>query len=132
MFRWYRESAKCYVYLSDVSNRVDAEPEVFSVSNLKNSRWFTRGWTLQELIAPKSLEFFTREGERIGDKSSMVKQIHEITNIPIEALRGSPLSNFSSAERFAWAADRKTRRSEDKAYCLLGIIDIYMPLIFTP
>ncbi|KAH8661603.1 hypothetical protein BGZ60DRAFT_491677 [Tricladium varicosporioides] len=124
MFRWYREAAKCYVYLSDVSI------QDLSQSAFRKSRWFTRGWTLQELIAPTLVEFFSLEGKRLGDKGSMEKQVHEITKIAIRALRGDPLSDFSVADRMSWAANRETTREEDKAYCLLGIFDIYMPLLY--
>lgn len=130
MFRWYREAAKCYVYLSDVSVPALGEDDDLFQPAFRQSRWFTRGWTLQELIAPKSVEFFSLEGTRIGDKRSLEKEIHEITEIEVEALRGVPLSQFSIANRMLWAAKRKTTREEDKAYCLLGIFDISMPLIY--
>jgi hypothetical protein len=134
MFRWYREAAKCYVYLSDVSKGNYDEHDHLSRSIWKSafrgSRWFTRGWTLQELIAPTSVEFYSSEGMRLGDKRSMEQQIHEITSIPIRALRGNPLSDFSFEERLSWTIKRETTREEDKAYSLLGIFDIYMPLIY--
>jgi hypothetical protein len=134
MFRWYREAAKCYVYLSDVSKGNYDECDHLSRSIWKSafrgSRWFTRGWTLQELIAPTSVEFFSSEGMRLGDKRSMEQQIHEITSIPVRALRGNPLSDFSFEERLSWAIKRETTREEDKAYSQLGIFDIYMPLIY--
>ena len=126
MFTWYQRAAKCYVYLSDVSiHNYEADQ-----SALRKSRWFTRGWTLQELVAPKLVEFFSLEGKRLGDKKSMDKQIHEITGIVVQALRGDSLSNFSVADRMSWAEERETTREEDKAYCLLGIFDIHMPLIY--
>jgi hypothetical protein len=134
MFRWYREAAKCYVYLSDVSKGSYDEHDHLSRSIWKSafrgSRWFTRGWTLQELIAPTSVEFYSSEGMRLGDKRSMEQQIHEITSIPVRALQGHPLSDFSIEERLSWAIKRETTREEDKAYSLLGIFDIYMPLIY--
>jgi len=134
MFRWYREAAKCYVYLSDVSIRGCDENDYFSrfiwESDFRKSRWFTRGWTLQELIAPELVEFFSLEGERLGDKRSLEREVHEITGIAIQALQGNPLSNFSVTERMSWAVKRKTTRKEDKAYSLLGIFGIYMPLIY--
>jgi hypothetical protein len=130
MFRWYQEAAKCYVYLTDVSIHDFDKADNFSQSAFRKSRWFTRGWTLQELIAPKSVEFFSLEGKRLGDKRSMEKQIYEITKIDVQALRGDPLSDFSVADRMLWAAKRETTREEDKAYCLLGIFDIHMPLIY--
>lgn len=132
MFRWYRDAAKCYVYLSDVSVSGGGEdhPEWTWKSAFRNSRWFTRGWTLQELLAPASIEFFSREGEHLGNKKTLEQQIHEITRIPIAALRGVPLSQFSVHERMRWAAKRNTRKKEDQAYCLLGIFDVFMPLIY--
>jgi hypothetical protein len=134
MFRWYQDASKCYVYLSDVSisgERIDTQ---FSSTTwevgFRQSRWFTRGWTLQELIAPTSVEFFSREGDQLGSKNSLEQQIHEITNIAIDALRGAPLTEFEVEERFSWADHRETKRQEDKAYSLLGIFDVHMPLIY--
>ncbi len=84
----------------------------------RNHRWFTRGWTLQELIAPEKVEFFSGEGLQLGDKIFLEQQIHDITGIPICALRGDPLSNFSVAERMTWVEKRETTVEEDKAYSL--------------
>ncbi|KAI9870748.1 MAG: Vegetative incompatibility protein HET-E-1, partial [Watsoniomyces obsoletus] len=93
MFRWYRNAVKCYVYLSDVSARKrdknDQTRRTWEPA-FRNSRWFTRGWTLQELLAPKSVRFFSREGDLLGDKMMLEQQIHEITGVPITALRGKP------------------------------------------
>jgi len=134
MFRWYHDATKCYVYLSDVSTRDYDKYNQFSrfkwESAFRKSRWFTRGWTLQELISPASVEFFSMENDRLGDKKSQEQLVHEITGIPVQALRGSPLSHFSVAERMSWAEKRKTKREEDGAYSLLGIFDIHMPLIY--
>jgi Heterokaryon incompatibility protein (HET) len=137
MFRWYRDAAKCYVYLSDVSTEsVDNiakgdHSEATWESAFSKSRWFNRGWTLQELLAPRSVEFFSVEGYRLGDKESLGNQIHVITRIPAEALRGiTALSSFSIDERMSWAANRKTKRKEDEAYCLLGIFNIYMTFMY--
>ncbi|OAG06300.1 HET-domain-containing protein [Paraphaeosphaeria sporulosa] len=91
MFRWYQNATKCYVYLSDLSWE----------SAFKSSRWFTRGWTLQELLAPNI-----------------------ITGIPCEALDGAPLSRFSVDERLRWKGDRETKREEDAWYSLAGIFDV--------
>jgi len=96
----------------------------------RNSRWFTRGWTLQELLAPKLVQFFSQEEELLGNKKMLEQQIHEITGIPIAALRGAPLSEFGVDERLQWAENRKTQKEEDKAYCLLGIFNVFMPLIY--
>jgi Heterokaryon incompatibility protein (HET) len=134
MFSWYHNAVKCYVYLSDVSARKcdknNNQTRRAWESAFRKSRWFTRGWTLQELLAPESVEFFSREGELLGDKKMLERQIHEVTEIPITALHGAPLSYFSVNERMRWAAKRDTKKKEDKAYCLLGIFDIFMPLIY--
>ncbi|KAF2193440.1 TPR-like protein [Zopfia rhizophila CBS 207.26] len=126
MFQWYRKAVKCYAYLSDVST---TSPSQHSQS-IQKSRWFTRGWTLQELVAPASVEFFSVEGHRLGDKHSLQQILHEITGIAIGALQGSPLSQFSVDERMSWVGRRETKRVEDAAYSLLGIFDIHMPLIY--
>jgi hypothetical protein len=128
MFRWYRTSTKCYVYLSDVSRTAVNTDELAWESAFRKCKWFTRGWTLQELIAPTSVEFFCRESKRIGSKSSLEQQIHEITGIPKSALQGAYLSQFSDKERFSWIQPRQTKVEEDKAYSLLGIFDVQMPL----
>jgi hypothetical protein len=133
MFRWYQNAERCYVYLSDVEHDTldsDSESSWRWKPAFRKSRWFTRGWTLQELLAPQFVEFFSKEGVRIGDKELLKHTIYEITGIPIEALSGSDLSEFDVAERFSWAGNRQTTRKEDGAYCLLGIFGIYMPLIY--
>ena len=131
MFRWYRDAAKCYVYLADVSRSADVNSsQLLMESSFLESRWFTRGWTLQELVAPASVEFFSKEGQYLGNKRSLERHIHEVTGIPVKALQGSSLSDFSVPERMSWAEKRETTRKEDKAYSLLGIFDVYMPLIY--
>ncbi|KAL5316266.1 hypothetical protein ACEPPN_015311 [Leptodophora sp. 'Broadleaf-Isolate-01'] len=134
IFRWYHDAAKCYVYLPDVSISGPIENDLFPQLAWKSafqlSRWFTRGWTLQELLAPISTEFFSLEGERLGNKDLMVQEIHEITGISVQALQGCPLSEFSIDERMLWAERRETTREEDAAYSLLGIFDVHMPLIY--
>lgn len=130
MFCWYSDAVKCYVYLSDVSVCDDEVARYTWESAFQKSRWFTRAWTLQELIAPKSVEFFSAQGERLGDKKSLERQIHGITGIPVQALQGTPLFHFSVNERMSWAAKREAKREEDKAYSLLGIFDIQMPLLY--
>jgi hypothetical protein len=136
MFRWYRYATKCYVYLSDVWARKhqasDRLSEQIWESAFRSSKWFTRGWTLQELLAPgpDSVEFFSHEGDRLGDKRTLEQQIHEITGIPITALRGTPLSQFDVGDRLSWAENRQTTREEDKAYSLFGIFDVQIPLLY--
>jgi len=134
MFRWYHDATKCYVYLLDVSrprtDSADGSNEAW-VSIFRKSEWFTRGWTLQELIAPALVNFFCKDRGLLGNKVSLERHICEVTGIPASALRGSPLSDFSVAERLLWAASRGTFRQEDKAYSLLGIFDVNMPLIYS-
>jgi len=138
MFCWYRRASKCYVYLSDVGIQDEAVNIAVDVQTLKltwedafrRSRWFTRGWTLQELLAPATVEFFSKEGKKMGSKTLLEQEIHEITTIPIAAIRGEPLAQFSVEERLAWAARRKTTLKEDKVYCLLGIFGVFLSLIY--
>jgi hypothetical protein len=127
MFCWYQNAVKCYVYLPDVvHDKLDGDGE----SAFKNSRWFTRGWTLQELLAPKSVEFFSKQGSLLGSKNSLRNTIHDVTRIPVNALLGGKLSDFSVPERLSWADNRQTMREEDGAYSLLGIFDIHIPLLY--
>lgn len=131
MFRWYKNSQRCYVYLSDVEYDTSAATDEYSrrwKSEFKKSRWFTRGWTLQELIAPASVEFFSRDGIRLGDKDSLKQTIHDITGIAVQALQRS--DTFSIEERMSWAKGRETKRDEDAAYSLLGIFNVQMPLLY--
>ena len=134
MFRWYQKAAKCYAYLSDVSvgdhRRAGLPSEQSWQRSFRNSRWFTRGWTLQELLAPVSVEFFSAEGRRLGSKNSLVRELHDITGIPVQALRGHPLNQFGIEERMQWARGRNTGREEDMAYSLLGIFNVCIPLIY--
>lgn len=85
---------------------------------------------LQELLAPVSVEFYSIEGKRLGDKISLEHIIHEITGVPVQALRGEPLSHFSVEERFSWAATRQATRAEDWVYSLVGIFDVFLPIIY--
>jgi len=134
MFRWYQRASKCYVYLSDVFVPEEVtDAEAFRITweeAFRRSRWFTRGWTLQELLAPASVEFFSKEGKRLGSRISLEQEIHEITKIPIRVLRGQSLTEFSVEERMSWAAKRTTTLKEDKVYCLLGIFGVFLSLIY--
>jgi citrate lyase synthetase len=134
MFQWYRNAARCYVYLSDVSVSSATETATAPCSDWEAafcaSPWFTRGWTLQELIAPVSVEFFSCEGQCIGDKASLEQLIHSTTGIPLAALRNSPLDQFSTSERIRWADNRTTTEEEDIVYCLLGLLGISMPVTY--
>lgn len=141
MFKWYRDCRLCYTFLSDVS-----DGDVLSDENLefRKSRWFTRGWTLQELLAPDDITFFSKSWNFLGLRSHLCGLISEITRIPSLYLKGAPetssssiqinpanrLSQASVAQRMSWASHRSTTRSEDLAYCLLGIFDVNMPLLY--
>ena len=134
MFLWYRNAVKCYVYLPDVSkshfDTSDKSDELHWLPAFRRSRWFTRGWTLQELIAPTSVEFYSEGWQKLGNETSLERYICDITGIPVKALRGGSLSNFSVIERMAWAGTRETTCEEDNAYSLFGIFDVHMPLIY--
>ncbi|KAF2485907.1 hypothetical protein BDY17DRAFT_246610 [Neohortaea acidophila] len=123
MFRWYANAQRCYVCLSDVT--LDNWER-----HLRASKWFRRGWTLQELIAPSTLEFFSKEGQTIGTKAFLIDQINEITRIPIAALQGKALTDFTVHERRQWQEGRETLKPEDLVYSLLGLLDISMPVLY--
>jgi NACHT domain/Heterokaryon incompatibility protein (HET) len=130
MYLWYHNAAQCYVYLSDVSTRKrkrdEEESSDTSESNFRRSRWFTRGWTLQELLAPASVKFFSSDRTQLGDKMTLGQQIHTATNIPLSALRGDHLFHFSIGERMRWIEHRETKQEEDRAYSMLGIFGVHI------
>jgi hypothetical protein len=133
MFRWYQNATKCYVYLSDVSTK---KRKVNSVSAdftwepaFRSSRWFTRGWTLQELVAPSIVEFFSQEWKKLGDKISLTLLIIKITGVPHQVLQGS-LSQFDIEERLRWKGNRKTKFKEDMAYALSGICNVNIAPVY--
>tara|TARA_R110002003_G_scaffold206_4_gene15776 strand:- start:696 stop:2009 length:1314 start_codon:yes stop_codon:yes gene_type:complete len=133
MFCWYQRASKCYVYLSDVSVPQDVNVQAFRITwaeAFRRSQWFTRGWTLQELLAPPYVEFFSREGRRLGSRISLAQEIHQISTIPIEVLRGQSITEYSFEERMRWTASRTTTLIEDKVYCLLGIFGVFLPIIY--
>jgi hypothetical protein len=132
MFKWYKNATKCYVYLFDISIEAPAlGEEVCIPSQLQNCRWFTRGWTLQELIATEDVTFFDCDWNSIGSKKRLVETIAGITGIDSLVLsHRCKLHELSVAKRLSWAALRQTTRVEDQAYCLLGLMDINMTLIY--
>jgi hypothetical protein len=92
VFTWYCNAGKCYAHLTDVPTHTNNQNSFESLeADVLDSRWITRGWNLQELIAPRSVEFFCWNGKRFGDKKSLEKQLHKITGIPVSALHGTPL-----------------------------------------
>jgi hypothetical protein len=124
MFRWYRQAACCYVYLADVNMDCDWK------TNFRKSRWHTRGWTLQELIAPKRVDFFAQDGSLIGDRLTLGRIINSITGIHVNVLRGRPVAECTVEERLAWVRTRSTKRPEDQVYSLFGLFDVTMPLVY--
>ncbi|KAL5315184.1 hypothetical protein ACEPPN_017835 [Leptodophora sp. 'Broadleaf-Isolate-01'] len=128
MFPWYRHASVCYAYLSDVPEVDNPQKDG---SKFQTSRWFKRGWTLQELLAPELLKFYNSEWRCLGNKKSMSAVIEKITGVPRQFLLGiTELHTASVAQRMSWAAQRDTKRKEDLAYCLLGIFDVAMPMIY--
>jgi hypothetical protein len=124
MFRWYRNAARCYVYLSDVSGTAICSDKAAKPVAFRQSRWFTRGWTLQELLAPSLVDFFSKDGEKLGSKLSLLSELCEITGIPNAALQGTPLSDFSVNERISWNEHRITTFPTDRAYSLMGLLGV--------
>jgi len=126
MYRWYANSKVCFAYLVDVQPvyGVDEPPA------WEKSRWFSRGWTLQELIAPSDVEFYCNSWESIGSREHWSWILSKLTGIPYYFLKTNDLSSANVAQKMSWASQRKTTRKEDMAYCLLGLFDINMPLLY--
>ena len=125
MYRYYKSAKVCYVYLSDLSDRVNIR------DRLRKCRWVTRGWTLQELIAPHTVRFYNRKWKYCGSKRKLQDVVAIATGIPAQVLtQDVDLEEFSLAQRMSWAARRRTTRAEDLAYCLLGIFGVNMPLLY--
>lgn len=121
MYLWYFQADKCYAYLSDV----------YEQHELEKSEWFTRGWTLQELLAPSEVYFVDAQWNDLGTRSELQETISKCTGIPFDVLSGEDdLESVSIAMRMSWAAKRRTQRLEDRAYCLMGIFGINMPLLY--
>lgn len=121
MYAWYQDATTCYAFLSDVPSKQE----------FASSKWFTRGWTLQELIAPTKLVFFDETWTPLGSRTDLQRAVSECTGIPSSVLSGAEhFETFSIAQRMSWAANRVTTRVEDIAYCMLGLFDINMPLIY--
>jgi hypothetical protein len=125
MYRWYANSKVCFAYL------VDVESDGWMKGRWMESRWFTRGWTLQELIAPPEVEFYRHSWDPVGTKGgSWSSVLSDITVIQQEFLKTNDLSSASVAQKMSWASHRRTTRKEDMAYCLLGLFDVNMPLLY--
>jgi hypothetical protein len=129
MFLWYKCSAVCFTHLEDLQPQSGDEEDF--LEGLPSCRWFTRGWTLQELIASQILEFYDCEWQYRGTKAELRYQISDITGIDLPVLENNALlESIPIAKRMSWAANRKTTRTEDMAYCLLGIFDVNMPMMY--
>lgn len=128
MFQWYANASICYAYLSDVPAGENPRDHGSSFSS---SRWFTRGWTLQELLAPKELRFYDSIWSCLGTRRTLSVMVQKITGIPRPFLIGlASLHEASVAQRMSWASKRVTGRKEDIAYCLLGIFGVVLPMIY--
>ncbi|KAH6722651.1 heterokaryon incompatibility protein-domain-containing protein [Leptodontidium sp. MPI-SDFR-AT-0119] len=126
MWNYYAQSNICYVYMVDVPDRSAGQDHRFN-----QSEWFTRGWTLQELIAPNYVEFYAADWSPLCTKLERYKDIAEITNIDPDILvRNQHVDAFSAAERLSWAAHRMVTREEDVAYSLLGLFQVNMPMLY--
>lgn len=126
MFKWYQDAVKCYAFLSDVYTTTPHQ----NLPEITASQWFTRGWTLQELIAPQVVEFYSKQWLYLGSKDSAAEAIQLATKISKRGLLGQDLSSISIYQRMRWASQRTTTRPEDMAYCLLGIFDVNIPLLY--
>lgn len=127
MYAWYQKAEKCYAFLADVSY---GDPKIVD-EQVRRSRWFTRGWTLQELLAPRDLEFFSLEWSPIGDRWRLQRVLSMATRIDGDYLTGfRSVDEASVAARMSWAASRQTTREEDTAYCLVGLFSVNMPLLY--
>ena len=128
MYRWYQASAVCYVLFSDVE--ASSFDEDCIEEQIKSSVWFARGWTLQELIAPRNVVFYNRQWTFLGTKLTLNRLLEERTGIDEAILNGESPSKRSIAQRMSWASKRTTTRTEDMAYCLLGIFEMNIPLLY--
>ncbi len=125
MYQWYKEAEICFAYLADVPG--DCDLHVHN-STFRRSRWHTRGWTLQELIAPDFLIFLSDDWHELGNRSTLAALLQEITGVPFEVFTAQHIpAHYSVSIRMSWASQRKTTRVEDEAYCLMGLFGVSMP-----
>ncbi|KAK4651107.1 hypothetical protein QC762_611350 [Podospora pseudocomata] len=161
MYRWYQNATICYAFLNDVDDSYDEDPELVleatgeqrtaarirnTIRSVRHSRWFTRGWTLQELIAPANVTFYSRNWNVLGTKLRDVPLnepsayhepldfatiVSQITGVDLDVLSGHlDLDSISVAGKMKWAAKRRTTRTEYMAYCLMGLFNVNMPLLY--
>ncbi|KAI0372740.1 HET-domain-containing protein [Pilatotrama ljubarskyi] len=124
MYDWYARAEVCFAYLQDVS---DKEDPTTPHAAFRRSEWFTRGWTLQELIAPSCVEFLAKEWGFLGSKATLASVVEQVTGIHRDILTHErPLDSVSVAARMSWASKRRTGKLEDEAYSLMGIFGVKM------
>ena len=129
MFTYYALADICFAYLRDVPS--SCIPDERLEGTFRESIWFTRGWTLQELIAPADVVFLSGDWKVLGRKWDISAALQLITGVPSSVLRmEKPVESFSIAQRMSWAAARTTTREEDMAYCLMGLFNINMPTLY--
>lgn len=131
MFRWYKRAVICYVFLPDLTRFPGSEDEGELQASIEHCRWFTRSWTLQELIAPMHINFYNQDWEFCFTKAMASKVLAHITGIDVDILNHKKdLSTASVAQKMSWAGTRQSTRIEDVAYSLLGIFGIHMPMLY--
>lgn len=124
MYRYYKESYACFAFLQDARSGGNAW------HGLRNAKWWSRGWTLQELIAPSRVFFYNADWMYIGTRQGYADTISSITLVPIAVLAGEDPLMYSIAQRMSWVSSRHTTRIEDMAYCMLGLLNVNMPLLY--
>ena len=125
MYKWYGLATVCYACLADVPTGADHQAED---SAFRKSKWFTRGWTLQELIAPDFLIFLSADWHELGNRADLAELLTEVTGVPSGLLVGDDApAEYSVSTRMSWASSRKATRAEDEAYCLMGLFGVSMP-----
>ncbi|KAM7196657.1 Heterokaryon incompatibility protein (HET) domain containing protein [Rhypophila sp. PSN 637] len=136
MYRYYSEAFICLIHLADVAIDPAAEDKHQVLVAVRQSRWLSRGWTLQELVAPFKREFYDTNWKRINIpgqeyQSELLGVLSEATGIPLPVLNMTkPHREYCVAQRMSWASKRQTTREEDMAYCLMGLFDVNMPVIY--
>ncbi|PPJ59702.1 hypothetical protein CBER1_10545 [Cercospora berteroae] len=144
MFKSYRNAVVCIAYLDDFGGVRESGSGGGDLGMLGRSKWFTRGWTLQELVAPKNVVFVTRKWEVLGYKGMRTEGLGKmelgpelgeilarVTGIPEPVLRDYEYARAIGAEqKLEWMSERETTREEDQSYCLLGFFDVTMPVIY--
>ena len=128
MYTWYANADVCFAFLEDVSDTDDPE---LPGSAFRQSKWFTRGWTLQELIAPLDVVFLSASWTPLCSKCASPGLIQQVTGIDIDVLLSLvKLQSIPAAKRLSWASERQTTRVEDEAYSLMGIFGVNIPVMY--